>query len=48
MNVDVQALDIDFLFSIHKMCGPSGMGGGCGAATSCSTAFGRFSRVDKR
>ena len=28
MNVDVQALDIDFLsFSIHKMCGPSGMGG---------------------
>lgn len=28
MNVDVQKLDIDFLsFSIHKMCGPSGMGG---------------------
>jgi cysteine desulfurase/selenocysteine lyase len=28
MNVDVQDLDIDFLaFSIHKMCGPSGMGG---------------------
>lgn len=28
MDVDVQALDIDFLsFSIHKMCGPSGMGG---------------------
>jgi cysteine desulfurase/selenocysteine lyase len=28
MNVDVKALDIDFLsFSIHKMCGPSGMGG---------------------
>ena len=28
MNVDVQSLDIDFLsFSIHKMCGPSGMGG---------------------
>ena len=28
MNVDVQALDIDFLsFSIHKMCGPSSMGG---------------------
>lgn len=28
MKVDVQALDIDFLsFSIHKMCGPSGMGG---------------------
>jgi cysteine desulfurase/selenocysteine lyase len=28
MNVDVQALEIDFLsFSIHKMCGPSGMGG---------------------
>lgn len=28
MTVDVQALDIDFLsFSIHKMCGPSGMGG---------------------
>ena len=28
MNVDVQALGIDFLsFSIHKMCGPSGMGG---------------------
>ena len=28
MNVDVQALDIDFLsFSIHKLCGPSGMGG---------------------
>ena len=25
MDVDVQALDIDFLsFSIHKMCGPSG------------------------
>ncbi len=28
MKVDVQDLDIDFLsFSIHKMCGPSGMGG---------------------
>ena len=28
MLVDVQDLDIDFLsFSIHKMCGPSGMGG---------------------
>ena len=28
MNVDVQNLDIDFLaFSIHKMLGPSGMGG---------------------
>tara|TARA_Y100001958_G_C21243769_1_gene572712 strand:+ start:1179 stop:2393 length:1215 start_codon:yes stop_codon:yes gene_type:complete len=28
MRVDVQDLDIDFLsFSIHKMCGPSGMGG---------------------
>ena len=28
MKVDVQSLDIDFLsFSIHKMCGPSGMGG---------------------
>lgn len=28
MNVDVQDLDIDFFaFSIHKMCGPSGMGG---------------------
>lgn len=28
MNVDVQELGIDFLsFSIHKMCGPSGMGG---------------------
>lgn len=28
MKVDVQELDIDFLsFSIHKMCGPSGMGG---------------------
>ena len=28
MRVDVQELDIDFLaFSIHKMCGPSGMGG---------------------
>ena len=28
MNVDVQSLDIDFLsFSIHKMCGPSGIGG---------------------
>ena len=28
MNVDVQQLGIDFLsFSIHKMCGPSGMGG---------------------
>ena len=28
MNVDVQDLGIDFLsFSIHKMCGPSGMGG---------------------
>ena len=28
MNVDVQSLDIDFLaFSIHKMLGPSGMGG---------------------
>ena len=28
MNVDVQDLDIDFIaFSIHKMCGPSGMGG---------------------
>lgn len=28
MNVDVQDLNIDFLsFSIHKMCGPSGMGG---------------------
>ena len=28
MNVNVQELDIDFLsFSIHKMCGPSGMGG---------------------
>ncbi len=28
MNVDVQSLNIDFLsFSIHKMCGPSGMGG---------------------
>jgi len=28
MNVDVQDLDIDFLaFSVHKMCGPSGMGG---------------------
>lgn len=28
MDVDVQDLDIDFLaFSIHKMCGPSGMGG---------------------
>lgn len=28
MDVDVQALGIDFLsFSIHKMCGPSGMGG---------------------
>jgi len=28
MNVDVQDLDIDFLaFSIHKMLGPSGMGG---------------------
>ncbi len=27
MNVDVQELDIDFLaLSIHKMCGPSGMG----------------------
>lgn len=28
MDVDVQDLDIDFMaFSIHKMCGPSGMGG---------------------
>lgn len=28
MNVNVQDLNIDFLsFSIHKMCGPSGMGG---------------------
>ncbi len=28
MKVDVQDLDIDFLsFSLHKMCGPSGMGG---------------------
>ena len=28
MRVDVQDLDIDFIsFSIHKMCGPSGMGG---------------------
>jgi len=28
MNVDVQELDIDFLaLSIHKMCGPTGMGG---------------------
>jgi cysteine desulfurase/selenocysteine lyase len=28
MSIDVQDLDIDFLaFSIHKMCGPSGMGG---------------------
>ncbi|MDE0558046.1 MAG: aminotransferase class V-fold PLP-dependent enzyme [Candidatus Poseidoniaceae archaeon] len=28
MKVDVQDLDIDFIaFSIHKMCGPSGMGG---------------------
>jgi cysteine desulfurase/selenocysteine lyase len=28
MSVDVQSLGIDFLsFSIHKMCGPSGMGG---------------------
>lgn len=28
MSVDVQHLDVDFLsFSIHKMCGPSGMGG---------------------
>ncbi|RJU88662.1 MAG: cysteine desulfurase [Candidatus Poseidoniales archaeon] len=28
MKVDVQELGIDFLsFSIHKMCGPSGMGG---------------------
>jgi len=28
MQVDVQNLDIDFIsFSIHKMCGPSGMGG---------------------
>jgi len=28
MDVDVQDLDIDFLsFSVHKMCGPSGMGG---------------------
>jgi cysteine desulfurase/selenocysteine lyase len=28
MSVDVQDLDIDFLaFSVHKMCGPSGMGG---------------------
>ena len=28
MDVNVQALGIDFLsFSIHKMCGPSGMGG---------------------
>ena len=28
MKVDVKALDIDFLaFSLHKMCGPSGMGG---------------------
>ena len=28
MRVNVQELDIDFLsFSIHKMCGPSGMGG---------------------
>ena len=27
MKVDVQDLDIDFIaFSIHKMCGPSGMG----------------------
>lgn len=28
MKVDVQDLDVDFMaFSIHKMCGPSGMGG---------------------
>lgn len=37
MNVDVQSLDIDFLsFSIHKMCGPSGMGG----------LWGRFELLD--
>ena len=28
MKVDVQDLDVDFMaFSVHKMCGPSGMGG---------------------
>jgi cysteine desulfurase/selenocysteine lyase len=33
MKVDVQDLDIDFIaFSIHKMCGPSGMGGLWGKA----------------
>lgn len=37
MNVDVQDLDIDFIsFSIHKMCGPSGMGG----------LWGRFDLLD--
>ena len=47
MNVDVQALDIDFLsFSIHKMCGPSGMGGLWGA-TTCSTACEPSSPVAK-
>jgi cysteine desulfurase/selenocysteine lyase len=36
--VDVQALDVDFLaFSIHKMCGPSGMG----------ALYGRYERLDK-
>lgn len=33
MKIDVQDLDIDFIaFSLHKMCGPSGMGGLWGKA----------------
>ena len=39
MRVDVQDLGVDFMaFSIHKMCGPSGMGGlwGCLLYTSPS------------
>ena len=47
MNVDVQALDIDFLsFSIHKMCGPSEWAG-CGAATNCLKTSEPSNPVDK-
>lgn len=38
MKIDVQDLDIDFLcFSLHKMCGPSGMG----------VLYGKYDLLDK-
>ena len=47
-KVDVQELDIDFLsFSIHKMCGPSGMGGLWGRSELLNKTY-RFNQEDRQ